>query len=77
MFDNARLSAVIERTLDTDPYCPVCYAPTVVRDHRGRLWLECATAPTEPPTGFIARLAAAVQQHPRRLIVDLREDRAA
>ena len=77
MFDNARLLGLIERTLDSDPYCPVCYAPTVVRDHHGRLWLECATAPTQPPTGFIDRLYAALQQHPRRLIVDLCEDRAA
>ena len=51
MFDNARLLALIERALDADPYCPVCYAPNVVRDHHGRLWLECETAPTEPPTG--------------------------
>jgi hypothetical protein len=77
MLDNARLLALIERTLEADPQCPLCHAPNVVRDHNGRLWLECETAAKRPLTGFIDRLYAALQQHPRRLIVDLREERAA
>jgi hypothetical protein len=77
MFDNARMLDLIERTLDADPVCPVCGAPTDVRDHDGRLWIECSSAPTDEPSGLIARLGAVVLAHPRRLIVDLREDIAA
>ena len=77
MFDNARVLDLIERTLDTDPFCPVCGAPTDVRDHDGRLWLECSSAATESPSGLIARLEAALLPHPRRLILDLREGLAA
>jgi ssDNA-binding Zn-finger/Zn-ribbon topoisomerase 1 len=77
MFDNARMLDLIERTLDADPFCPVCGAPTDVRDHDGRLWIECSTAPTEERNGLIARLEVALLGHPRRLIVDLREDLAA
>ena len=77
MFDNARMLDLIERTLTTDPICPMCGAPTDVRDHDGRLWLECSSAPAGAPTGLVARLEAALLSHPRRLIVDLREGLAA
>ena len=77
MFDNSRMLDLIERSLDAEPLCSVCGAPTDVRDHDGRLWLECSSASSGPPSGFIARLEAAILPHPRRLIVDLREPRAA
>jgi ssDNA-binding Zn-finger/Zn-ribbon topoisomerase 1 len=77
MFDNARMLDLIERTLDADPVCPVCGAPTDVREHDGRLWIECSSAPTDEPSGLIARLEAALRAHPRRLIVDLGEGLAA
>ena len=75
MFDNARLLDLIERTLDTDPYCPVCNAPTTIEDDGARLWLVCSAATA--PTGFLDRLSAAIRPHERRLLVDLDEDRAA
>jgi hypothetical protein len=77
MFDNARMLDLIEQAMMTEPTCPVCGAPTDVRDHDGRLWLECSSVPTEAPLGFVARLEAALLPHPRRLIVDLREGIAA
>jgi hypothetical protein len=77
MFDDSRMLDLIERSIDADPTCSVCGAPTDVRDHDGRLWLECSSASTEPPSGLLARLEAAILLHPRRLIVDLREPRAA
>jgi hypothetical protein len=77
MFDNHRMLDLIERTLDAEPMCSVCGAPTDVRDRDGRLWLECSSAPADVPTGFTARLGAVILAHPRRLVVDLRELRAA
>jgi hypothetical protein len=77
MFDDSRMLDLIERSIDADPTCSVCGAPTDVSDHDGRLWLECSSASTEPPSGLLARLEAAILPHPRRLIVDLREPRAA
>lgn len=77
MFDNARVLDMIERALDAEPTCPVCGAPTDVRDHDGRLWLECSSASIDPPNGIVARLGAAILPHPRRLLIDLGEPRAA
>jgi hypothetical protein len=77
MFDNARMLDLIEQAMMAEPTCPVCGAPTDVRDHDGRLWLECSSVATEAPSGLIARLGAALLPHPRRLIVDLREGLAA
>jgi len=77
MFDNARLVDRIERSIEDDPTCAVCHAPTVVRDRAGRLWLECSTTPEDEPIGLRARFAAAFSLHPRQLIVDLTEDLAA
>jgi hypothetical protein len=77
MFDNSRMLDLIERCLDADPTCSACGAPTDVRDHDGQFWLECSSASAEPPSGIIARLGAAILPHPRRLIIDLREPRAA
>ncbi|HEV8402062.1 MAG TPA: hypothetical protein VGQ31_03420 [Candidatus Limnocylindrales bacterium] len=77
MFDNARMLDLIERALLAEPICPVCGAPTDVRDHDGRLWLECSSASAGPPGGILARLGAAILPHPRRVVIDLRELRAA
>ncbi len=75
MFDNAHLLDLIERTLERDPYCPVCNAPTTIEDDAGRLLLVCSAAST--PTGLLDRLSAAILPHERRLLVDLDEYRAA
>ena len=76
MLHHAQTLDLIERTLDHEPYCPLCNAPTDIRDRGGRLWLECSSTPIEPPTGLLARLGAALLPHPRRLVLDLREDLA-
>ena len=75
MFDRAKALDLIESALDTDPYCPVCGAPTTVVDRDGRLMLECSAA--SAPDGLFARLGAAVLPHLRREIVDLSEGIAA
>ena len=77
MFDNARMLDLIERALADRPDCSLCGAPTDVRDDDGRLWLVCSSATSDPPSGFIARLEAAILPHPRRLLVDMGELRAA
>ena len=77
MFDNARMLDLIEQTLDHHPSCPLCGAPTDIRDRDGRLWLECSSTPVEAPSGLISRLGSALGSHPRRLVVDLREALAA
>jgi hypothetical protein len=77
MFDNSRMLDLIEQALDHDPYCALCNAPTDIRDRDGRLWLECSTAPVDAPTRLIDRIGGALLPHPRRLIVDLREELAA
>jgi hypothetical protein len=77
MFDHATLIDRIERSIDTDPFCPICHAPTTVRDRDGDLWLECSSTPEAAPSGLRARLEAALLPHPRRRIVDLAEDLAA
>jgi ribosomal protein L37AE/L43A len=71
MSDNAKTLDRIERALEANPFCPVCRAPTVIRDHDGRLWLECSTTPDHAPTGVLAQIGAAVAPHPRRLVADL------
>ena len=30
MFERNKALDLIERAMDTDPFCPVCYAPTVI-----------------------------------------------
>lgn len=77
MFDHAHLIDLIERTIDDDPFCPICRAPTTIRDHDGRLWLECSATPAETSAGRLARLGSRLLPHPHRLIVDLTEDLAA
>lgn len=77
MFDHAHLIDRIEQSIASDPFCPVCHAPTVIRDRGGHLWLECSATPPNEPTSLVARLGAALMPHPRRLILDLNEDLAA
>jgi hypothetical protein len=77
MFDDERALDLIEQAMSTDPFCPVCDAPTEIRDHDGRLWLECSTAAAVAPAGLRARLGASFTSHPRRLVLDLHEDLAA
>ena len=77
MLDNARMLDRIERALDSNPACPVCGAQTTIRHRDGRLWLECAATPVDPPTGFLARLDAALAPHPRHVVADLIEPIAA
>lgn len=77
MFDHAHLVDRIERSLKDDPSCPLCHAPTVIRDRAGGLWLECSATPADEPISLRARFAAAFLPHPRRLVVDLCEDLAA
>jgi hypothetical protein len=75
MFDTAQMLELIERSLESDPFCSMCGAPTTIEDDDGRLWLVCSAA--SAPVGRIARLSAAVLPHERRLVVDLREYMAA
>jgi hypothetical protein len=77
MFDHAHLIDRIERSIEEEPTCPVCHAPTVVRDRAGRLWLECSSTPVDEPVGLRGRLAAALKPHPRHLVLDLTEGLAA
>jgi hypothetical protein len=71
MSDDALTLDRIERALDTHPLCPVCYAPTVIREHDGRLWLECSATSPDVPAGLLARLGAAIVPHPHELVADL------
>jgi len=75
MFDNAQMLELIERALDSQPFCQVCSAPTTIEDDHGRLWLTCSA--THEPTGILARMTHAILPHERRLIVDLGEAVAA
>jgi hypothetical protein len=75
MFDNAQMLELIERALDSQPFCQVCSAPTTIEDDHGRLWLTCSA--THEPAGILARMTNAILPHERRLIVDLGEAVAA
>jgi hypothetical protein len=75
MFDNAQMLELIERALDSQPFCQVCSAPTTIEDDHGRLWLTCSA--TLQPAGIIARMTHAILPHERRLVVDLGEAVAA
>ena len=77
MFDHAQIIDRIERSIETDPFCPVCHAPMMIRERDGAPWLECSATPEGEPTGFRERLEAAFLPHPRRRIVDPAEDLAA
>ena len=44
MYDRARALDLIERAVDTNPYCPICGAHSEVVDEDGVLVLRCAAA---------------------------------
>ncbi len=75
MFERNKALDLIERALDSDPFCPVCYAPTAINDEGGLIVLRCSSE-TEPH-GFFARLGATILPHIRREVVDLRPGLAA
>lgn len=75
MFDNAQMLELIERALDTQPFCLVCSAPTTIEDDHGRLFLTCSAA--REPGGILARMTNAILPHERRLVVDLGDAVAA
>lgn len=75
MFDNAQMLELIERALDSQPFCSVCTAPTTIEDDHGRLWLTCSAK--HEPVGILARMTHAILPHDRRLVVNLREYAAA
>jgi hypothetical protein len=74
MFDRVRALELIEGALDSDPFCPVCHAPTTITDEGGHIVLECSAS---HPTTFLGRVGAALMPHLRREIVDLSEGIAA
>lgn len=75
MFERNKALDLIERALDTDPFCPTCHAPTTIEDEDGRIMLRCSSV-TEAH-GFFARLGATILPHIRREVVDLRAGIAA
>lgn len=75
MFDRARALDLIERAIDSDPFCPVCQAPTEIAAADGLIVLRCTAAAA--PRGVLARIGAAVLPHLRLSIVDLSEGVAA
>lgn len=75
MFERDKALDLIERALDTDPFCPVCHAPTTIADEDGRIMLRCSSV-TEAH-GFFARLGATILPHIRQEVVDLRAGLAA
>ncbi len=78
MYDRARALDLIERAVDTDPYCPMCGAHTEVADEDGLLVLRCAAAAeTGPGVSLIRRLGARLLPHLRLVIVDVSEGVAA
>jgi hypothetical protein len=75
MSGSSRVLDLIEHTVDTDPTCPACGAPTTVAERGGHLYLVCTAA--EAADGLLARIEAALVPHVRREIVDLAEALAA
>ena len=75
MYDRASALDLIERAIDSDPFCPVCESPTEIDDEGGLVVLRCAAAAA--PQGVLARIGAAVLPHLRLSVVDLSEGVAA
>ena len=67
MNDDLRLVDYIERSIDRDPYCPACGAPTDVRDRNGALVLECSAI--DAPRGRLGRLITALVAHHRVVLL--------
>jgi hypothetical protein len=75
MFERTKALELIERAIDTDPYCLVCGAPTMIQDEDGLIYLRCSTL--SEPHGFFGRVGVALQPHLRRELLDLRPGLAA
>jgi len=75
MFERNKALDLIERAMDTDPYCPVCHAPTAIQDEDGLIYLRCST--DLEPHGFLGRIGATFLPHLRHELVDLRLGAAA
>jgi hypothetical protein len=75
MYDRARALDLIDRAIDSDPFCPVCEAPSEIADADGVLVLRCSAAAA--PNGLLGRLSAAIPPPPRAHVVDLSDDIAA
>ncbi len=75
MYDRARALDLIERAIDTDPFCPACEAPTEIVDDGGLVVLRCAAAAA--PQGVVARIGAVLLPHLWMPVVDLSEGVAA
>jgi hypothetical protein len=75
MFDRVRALDLIDRAIDSDPYCPVCHAPTQITDADGHVLLECSAA--SAPTDLIGRISATLLPHLRFEVVDLSQGVAA
>jgi hypothetical protein len=75
MLDRTSALDLIERAIDTDPYCPVCHAQTMIHDEDGRIFLICSA--TREPHGLLGRVGATLLPHFRRELLDLRPDMAA
>lgn len=75
MYDRAQALDIIERAIDTDPFCPVCESPTEIVDQDGLVLLRCSAAAA--PHGVLARIGAAILPHLRQPILDLSEGIAA
>ncbi len=71
MYDRAGLIALVESAIDTDPFCPACYAPTDVVEDQGGLYLSCSAAAA--PTGPLARIGAALFPHLRVRLLESEE----
>jgi hypothetical protein len=69
MLHHDQALGLIERAIDTRPYCPACAAPTTISEAAdGGLWLVCSA--TEQAAGLLARISAAMSPHIRQLVVD-------
>ena len=78
MYDRARALDLIERAVDTNPYCPICGAHTEVVDEDGVLVLRCAAAvDAGPGVSLMRRIGARLLPHLRLVIVDVSEGVAA
>ena len=81
--DDHRLVDFIERSIDRDPFCTSCGAPTDVRDRNGALVLECSAIGAAPERsgplgrlGRLGRLVTALVPHDRVVLL-APEERAA
>jgi hypothetical protein len=75
MSDRTRALDVIDRAIDSEPFCPVCGAPTVIHDDDGVISIRCLSL--DEPHGLLGRLGAALMPHLQRELLDLRPGIAA